>query len=136
MFWRCKVIVIQRTLLCHRRQCSLEPCPSSPRISHTSVSPLHFFFARLVCFSILISCLSAGTRAKALCFRVYLYLTSRSATSARSLAGRERVSTVVNRLAGGKRRAAPLNWDFWTNLCSVFELQSNKWTVEGVCNGD
>lgn len=44
MFWRCKVIVIQRTLLCHRRQCSLEPCPSSPRISHTSVSPMYISF--------------------------------------------------------------------------------------------
>lgn len=97
---------------------------------------ISFIFFHLVCFSILISCLSAGTRAKALCFRVYLYLTSRSATSARSLGGRKRVSAVMNHLARGNRRAAPLNWDFWTNLCSVFELQSNKWTVEGVCNGD
>lgn len=134
MFWRCKVIVIQRTRLCHCQQCSLEPCLSSLRISHTSVSPI--FFSHLVCFSILISCLSAGTQAKALCFRVYLYLTSRSPTPARSVGRGKRVSAVMNHLARGNRRAAALNWDFWTNLCRVFELQSNKWTVEGVCNGD
>lgn len=43
---------------------------------------------------------------------------------------------VMSHLTEGKAGGPPLNWHFWSNLGSVFELQSNKWTVEGVCNGD
>lgn len=41
------MIVIPGTLVCHSRQCGLEPSLSFAGISHTSVSPIFF---PLVCF--------------------------------------------------------------------------------------
>lgn len=145
MFWRCNSDCYSTDALTaplptlRGRRCGLEALLSSRRISHFPFLP-QYLFIYLPFFLIPVHLLGIVQGPLSHCMFSTPTCPYRPPPPPPPVAAafllRLRKGTSHEPFNQGESRRAPLNWHFWSNLGSVFELQSNKWTVEGVCNGD